>query len=284
MRANITGITFTIFMLILLTLSCNQKTKVAESKDNDIKFDTITTTKFHYLNNDSTLPSCNLSINVSYPSAYEDKDVLMKLKSIFTTTIFDDSYANMKLEEAIEKYSKTYIDNYIQDAKYYFDESSAEHGDFKDRYFSYYEKLSNEIKFNKGNILSVQFMCSNKKSNNNTFRQYSNKVIDLSTGNILHENNIFKEDYEKFLSLIFRNKLLETNNVKNISELEELGYFGIEEMMPNNNFLVNNEGITYVFNKGEYSVLKADEITLFIPYDEISEILKEESPLSVFYN
>ncbi len=185
MRANISGITFTILMFILLTVSCNQKTKITESKDNDIKFDTITTTKFHYLSNDSTLPSCNLNINVLYPSAYENKDVLKKLESVFTTTIFDDSYTNATLEEAIEKYSKTYIDNYIQDAKYYFDESSAGHDEFKDRYFSYYEKLSNEIKFNKGNILSVQFMRSNKKSNNNTFRQYSNKVIDLGTGDVL---------------------------------------------------------------------------------------------------
>ena len=258
-------------MFILFATSCNQKNKTTEGEDNKIKFDTISATKYHYLNNDSTLPSCNLSINISYPLEFENKEVLAKLKTAFNVTLFDENYADTNITEAIEKY-------------YYFNESRAGHDESADRYFSYYEKISNEIMFNKGNILSVQFMHSNKKSNNNTFRQYSNKVFDLSTGDLLDEKDIFKEDYDKFLTLVFRNKLLTANKVKNISELEELGYFGIEEMIPNNNFLLNNEGVTYVFNKGEYSVLKADEITLFIPYSEISEILKEKSPISIFYN
>jgi len=272
----------------MFLFACNNgnsnKNRITEDKDNDIVFDTVTASKFYHLNNDSTMPSCNLNINILFPKEYENTEVMDKLKRIFITTIFDESYLNMKPLEAIEKYSKIYIDNYIKDAKYYFDESSLEHDEYKDRYFSYYENISNEVKFNKGNILSVQFMQSNKKSNNDSYRQYLNKVIDLSNGNVLQEADIFTENYEKFLNIVFRNKLLEANKVKSINELEELGFFGIEEIMPNGNFSVNNEGITYIFNKGEYSVLKSNEIRIYLPYKEIKDILKENSPISLFYS
>jgi hypothetical protein len=108
-------------------------------------------------------------------------------------------------------------------------------------------------------------------------------VFCLKTSSLLTEDSIFNEGYEKMLNIIFKDKLLEANAVETIDQLENLGYFGIEEIMPNNNFLVDDKGITYTFNKGEYSALQLDEINIFIPYEEITDILKENAPISALY-
>jgi hypothetical protein len=104
----------------------------------------------------------------------------------------------------------------------------------------------------------------------------------LNTGSLLSEDSIFAEGYEKELNIIFKNKLLAANNAETVDMLEKLGYFGIEEIVPNGNFLVDDKGITYTFNRGEYSALLLDEIIIFLPYSEINFIFKDDSPLSIF--
>lgn len=269
------------FIFSLFLFSCKDK---REMTVNTIEFDTINVARYHHLENDSTKPSCNIKISFVYPVKYENEEILGKLKDIFIAGFFDEDYLGMKEEDAIEKYITEYIKSYEEDARYFQFEEKEDDFHSRGKYYSYYETLSNEIKFNKANILSLQVMQSNKKGDNDTYRQYSNFVINLSTGQTLTEEDIFTEDYEKILNLIFKEKLFASNNVKNVYDLEDLGYFNIEEIAPNNNFLIGENGITYIFNKGEYSVLKSDEIIIQIPYKELSRILKEKSPISDLYS
>lgn len=271
-----------VILIITATFfSCDNKRETAANK---IEFDTINIARFHHLENDSTKPSCNIKINFIYPVKYENDEILGKVNDIFIAGLFDEDYLGMEPKDAMEKYITEYIKDYEEDAKYFSFERKEEEADFRGKYYSYYESLSNEIKFNKANLLSMQVMQSNKKGDNNSFRRYLNLVVDLSTGKTLTEEDIFDEDYEKVLNLIFKEKLFTSNNVKNVHDLEDLGYFGIEEIAPNNNFLIGEDGVTYIFNKGEYSVLQTDEITIQIPYNELSRILKEKSPISNLYS
>lgn len=260
--------------------SCSEKKVMT---DNDIKFDTLYVAKFHHLNNDSTMPSCNLNVTLQYPIEYKDEKVLSEIQNFFIAAMFDESYAELSIDEVLEEYADDYVKNYTEDAKLYLNERLYSEIDPKDKYFSYYEDLSNTIVFNKGKIMSVQFVQSNKKGNKATFKHFSNYVLDMKTGKELNESDVFNEGYEKALNIIFKDKLLKANKVENIKDLEELGFTGIEEIIPNNNFLVDERGVTYIFNKEEYSVLQLDEIRIFIAYDEIPHVLKDESPITIFY-
>ena len=269
-----------ILFIVLLVCSCEPKQEISENK---IQFDTINVTESHHLKNDSTQPSCNLRISFIYPSDYVDNEVLESTTTKFISNFFGEPYSDLLPKEAAEKYAKSYIHNYEEDARIFFREKENDfsHDSQTDTYFSYYESLSNEIIFNKANLLSSRMRQENYKGGGSSFQQYTNHVYDLAANHILMENDIFNEGYEKSLNTIFQHKLLETNNVKQISDLENVGYFGLEEIMPNNNFLVDEKGIIYTFNKGEYSALQLDEINIFLPYEEIAFILKENSPISI---
>ena len=47
-----------------------------------------------------------------------------------------------------------------------------------------------------------------------------------------------------------------------------------EEIKPNGNFLLSEEGIVYIFNQYEIAPYAAGVIELTIPWDEVSDILK----------
>lgn len=266
------------FCIMAITLfSCN--TKSAPSvENNSIEFNTINSIENYHWNNDSTQPSCNLKLAFTYPSTYENKAILDSLQRIFVSCFFNEMYTLYTPEDAIINYTKAYIDNYKEDVKIFHLNNDAH--DDKEEYFSYYETISNEIKFNSNNILAFQVVQSNYKGGANSYEFLKNYSINLKTGKLITEDDIFKPGYEKLLSPIFRDYLIKSNNVQTISELENLGYLDIAEMTPNNNFFLDDKGITYIFNKGEYSITKFDPITIFVPFKEIDFALRGDSPIS----
>lgn len=259
------------------------KEQVSSTAENEIQLDTIHSVKNYHIDNDSTQPSSNLKITFIYPKFYTDGAVLDSIQHVFISCFLDEHYSHLAPEDAVKAYEDAYIENYKQDVSIYLkDRTSANNHDDNDNYFSYYETITNDILFNKGKILSFQVKQVNYKGGATSYEYLKNHTINLETGKLIMEDDIFNSGFEKFLSSIFKDQLIKSNKVQNITDLENLGYFGIDEILPNNNFFVDNKGITYIFNKGEYSAYQLDAIKVFIPYNELSMVLKENSPISQF--
>lgn len=277
---------YNLYLLILGVFALSMgscKKQVSGTTDNEIQFDTIHSAKNYHIDNDSTQPSSNLKVTFVFPKSYADAAILDSIQKIFITCFLDEHYAHLKPVDAIAAYENAYIENYKQDVKIYLKDRMV-NGDHDDNnnYFSYYETISNEILFNKGKILSFMVKQVNYKGGATSYEYLKNHTINLETGKLLMEDDIFNPGFEKFLSSVFKDRLMKSNKVQTINELENLGYFGIEEMMPNNNFTADNKGITYIFNKGEYSAYQLDAIKIFMPYNELALVLKENSPVSQF--
>jgi len=220
-----------------------------------------------------------------YPVSYQDKNILDTIQKIFLSYFFGQHYQEVPPTEAVEKYTTNYIENYKEDARIFFKEKVLDRSEdaSRDNYFSYFETISNNIKYNKADILCFQVIQTNYKGGQNSYKQVHNYTINLVNGKLLTEEDIFVSGYEKVFNTIFKDRLKAENKVTTIHDLEDLGYFGIEEMAPNGNFTIDDKGITYIFNKNEYSVLQLDEIVIFIPYNEIELILKDDSPIAIIF-
>ena len=66
----------------------------------------------------------------------------------------------------------------------------------------------------------------------------------------------------------------------NPKDLENIGFFSVEEIFPNGNFLVDEDGITYTFNEYEIAAYVVRETNVFLPYAEILYLLKKDSPIA----
>lgn len=265
---------FFVGVLVTVGLSACHKSE-QKNNTNSLAFDSLKLIKVYHLDNDSTKPSCNLKINFVFPVKGLSEKELAKVKANFISTVFDQAYADSLPGVAAQSYARDYVRTYKEDAKLFYDDVNE--SEEPQNYFSYYETLSNHILYNKHNLLSYQVEQLNYKGGTNSFTSFHNYVIDLKTGEFLSEDAIFNPGYERSLNPMFINKLLQMNNAKDISELEDLGYFGIDEIAPNSNFFVDDSGITYIFNKGE--ALSLGEIRIRFSYKELESLLKPNSPL-----
>lgn len=296
MEVTIRKLIFSLLLLvIMLMVSCGNSGSSKIKAENEISFDTISINKRQHLDNDSTRPFCDISVNFVYPvkSAKTNLDTLQRF---FVSNMFGPSFEDLKPLAAVEAYISNYIDNYSHDAYTYsesvsdmeelnalipgIDVDDSEH-EIDKLFYSYYESLSDSITFNQHGILSFQIKQSNSKGEPASYYvSYSNHVINLNTGDQITEYDIFNAGYDKALQGLIITSLLEQNGVKTIDELEDLGFFGINEIVPNKNFLLNDKGIIYTYNKGEYSAYQLTAPQVFIPYNVIRSLLRENTIVS----
>lgn len=278
MKIILTSICLFVLSFAVFT-SC--KTDKKMNTPNEIYYDSISVSRIYHLDNDSTKPSCSLKITYIFPVKFADENTLTTVqKELNFALMEDEKYEPMKPQDAINKYVEDYIEKYKTDAKEQFPDWQ-ESGDTED-YFSYYKTLNTKVIFDMDNILSYQISSMDYKGGANSSTAYRNIVIDLKTGNILSEQDIFLPEYKKLLNAILIKKIITQNKVQKPEDLLEFGYWGIEDLTSNENFLADNNGLTYIFNPGEYSAPSLGEIRVLLPYNEIKDLLKDNSPISIF--
>ena len=139
---------------------------------------------------------------------------------------------------------------------------------------------SNTIAFNQADIISYTVSFENYTGGAHGAHAYNNYVLNLRTGRPITEEEIFVEDYQDSLARILVDRIARQNNLTDIKELEDIGFFSVDEIYPNGNFLVDEEGITYSFNEYEIAAYVVGVTNVRLPYQDIRHLLKDESPIA----
>lgn len=283
----------------LFFITCNrQGGRSMFRANNNIEFDTVSLVARHHLEGDTANPYCNIEVDFVYPVS-SGKMNLEILQQFFIRNIFGAPYDTLAPPDAVQAYIRNYIENYTADAQTYSENadeirelnnfisginaSDSEHYT-EDFFYSYYEGISDSIVYNYHGILSFQVKQSNNKGGAASYDSYRNYVLNLNSGRQVTENDIFNAGYDMALQRLITESLLEQSNAGSIEELEDLGFFGVQEIMPNQNFLLNDEGIIYTYNKGEYSAYRLDAPQVFISYEMMHPLLRENSVASKLAN
>ncbi|MDR0575003.1 MAG: DUF3298 and DUF4163 domain-containing protein [Tannerella sp.] len=280
MNAKVKIIAPALLSAIMIT-GCKQKATINPEAENNIKFDSIVVNKKYYLLGDTTNPFCSLESTFIYPSDYKDKEVLNKLSRHFTNSFFGEDTASVTPREAMNKYAQKYIEDYKELENDFITETKITgEKPSQELWYAYYEMSSNEILFNKCNLLSYTVSVEYYTGGAHGGHGYNNHVLYLKNGEELEEDDLFADNYQDDLSQIIVAAIASDNHVTNPEELENMGYFNIKEIYPNNNFYIDEEGITYTFNEYEIAACFVGRIDVFLSYDKIRHLIREDSPVA----
>ena len=267
-----------LLLLSLLVTGCNIGGKT--STENPITYDSISVEKVYHLLDNPDNPNCNLEIKFVFPVKYENEEILSNLQTEFVSSYFGDTYEQLSPEEAVQEYTEDYLASY-KDLEEDFKSEIAKSDDSPvGAWFSYYEMSSNQIVYNSKGIISYTVSFENYTGGAHGAHSYNNHVLDLNTGKAIVEEDIFNEGYQDTLAQLLVNQIAKQNDVTDIKELENIGFFSVDEIFPNGNFLVDDTGITYSFNEYEIAAYVVGTTNVYLPYEEIRFLLKEESPIS----
>ena len=267
-----------LFAFSLLLTNCNKGTK--QAAENNIQFDSIQVDKVYHLLDSRENPNCNLQVNFIYPSQYTDKEILKKIQNQFVYDYFGEQYESLSPAEAVDQYTNDYLNSYKELEKEFETEIKKDPKAPVSAWFSYYEMLSGHIAYNQYDIVSYTVNFENYTGGAHGSHAYNNHVIDLTTGAVVTEEEIFVSSYQDELARILIDAIAAQQGVDKTKGLENVGFFSVDEIFPNNNFLVTGEGLTYTFNEYEIAAYVVGAINVFLPYDSIDYLLKKESPIA----
>lgn len=215
-----------------------------------------------------------VSIDLSYPVMmnYNDPNVQKKINDYIMNFYLDSSMERNRyadINDRIDSFIVSYINEIEADSQFYPDYKPV----YEDDEFT-------SIAFNSDYIISLEFIESLYTGGAHGNSYYSLASFDLATGDKIKLDDIFYGDYKKRLNEIGEMIFRQQNMADSTKSLFDQGYFGFENgFRLNDNFDLYKGGIKFQFNPYEAGayVLGAPEV--FIPYSQIRDLIRNDSPL-----
>ena len=224
------------------------------------------------------------SIRYAYPVAVNaSAEVLVKLQRAVCQTVLGDAFLDMRPQQAIEAYAAMKHNEYIQNNLPLLQEWAIDHED----------EPFGETLFNEELIISAAPIGDCLPLNNipslwsyamdvyeYTGGAHGNRYLliqnyDLQTGDAVSEQDLFINDYyEQPKTLLLEALIAQTDEAETRKDLRRLGY-SVADVVPNENFYVTDEGITYVYNPYEIAPYAMGCIQISLSWDSIRHLLRK---------
>lgn len=243
----------------------------------DIVYDSIVARQYIplFLVSDTTLPYSYVDISFTYPKKMKlrNRRSLTRLQQIFTGTFFGEvSYDTLAPRQAMIRYLETYTNEYREIGDMY-KEEKAKLGERAPSWYWYWLQHSNTILFQDNALLSYAVEQNDYTGGAHGSYHITYTNIDLKKLVTLTEEDLFLPGYYKPLTEKILHQLTRKYQVEEPDSLLTHGFFTIDDIVPNNNFWLNDEGIHYSYNQYEIAPYAMGVIDVMIPYSELTDLL-----------
>lgn len=252
--------------LVLLIARCTS------SKDDSsrLQWDTISVSPQIALLEGANSPKLSVDVSYIYPT---NDDSLYRL---FNRLMFSDSLYKHTATEAVNRFVSLLGKEYREtNADFVGESTSSLLGDFS---YSQY----NDIDYEDSDILACEKQTLSYEGGVRPENQIQHFNIDLKNRRLISESDLFVEGYKDPLSKILIAQLMNEFSAKEAKDLISEGFVNPEEILPNNNFYIDNEGITYCFNEYEIMGHSNGPVYISVPYTSLLSILKDNAIVRKF--
>jgi hypothetical protein len=136
--------------------------------------------------------------------------------------------------------------------------------------------------YNKHGVVTferVDVVKKNDKVTSITHRYYS---FDVESQSFIDVNRLFRDDAIADVCQLLRQQLLSQNNVTGNEQLNDLGYFNVENITVTPNFYFDDNGVTWSYLPNELAVEAVGEPKITISYGDLKDALCDGSIIERF--
>ncbi|MDY6148028.1 MAG: RsiV family protein [Porphyromonas sp.] len=262
------GVVVSLSLLVVSSSSCVGKKDRQEGK---LRLDTLYEERSVSLFVDRTDPALNVSIEYIFPT--NNDSLLSRINELLL-----GEYTN-QTGFAIERY----IAFLAQDYSVWDEEVDSLHSSEMVR--SHNVRLNNDIIYEDEDIFSMEACRRVTDAWSKDVQQQSFYCINLKNNyKKIVESDLFVDGYQERLSQIILNNMLSDFGVQRAEQLSSTAFLNPDDIAPNDNFSIDNEGITYCFNEYGTSAEAHGPVYVFIPYEQIVGLIKPGAVVTKFFS
>ena len=261
---------------ILLAASCG---KAGKGKTGDGK--PAVTLKTQQLNDKSTFKLSNgdrctivADATIDYPVSTLNNTAVDSLQRLFAAYVLE-SGDTLSLQDAMRQVVANSMHQYDFMDEPRSEDEVAEEDDLNTLTYATSTRITPI--YNKNGVVTferVDVVKKNDKVTSVTHRYYS---FDVETQTLIDVNRLFRDDAVADVCQLLKQQLLKQNNVTGNEQLNDLGYFNVENITVSRNFYFDDKGITWSYLPNELAVEAVGEPKITIPYGELGDFLCDNS-------
>ncbi|MCC8145840.1 MAG: DUF3298 domain-containing protein [Bacteroidales bacterium] len=251
---------------------------------NRVKYETSYLSKEYYAYNPDRFPGFIAQIHFTYPGAYYDKTVLEKLQRIFIINAFGEEYASYEANEVVETFYGKMLADYeayvtSDETKEFIAKELAETNEEDDSSQAYFMSLgkeftlTNTFHLNQNDLISYEVSIYTYDGGAHGMDADLGFVVRLSTAQNLSYEDIFTSDSKSGITSLLIRNLLESKGYQSTDQLKKDNY-ETDLIVPNNNFYMDNEGITFIYTPYEIGPYSLGITKIKILYSELTDYLR----------
>ena len=133
--------------------------------------------------------------------------------------------------------------------------------------------------YNKNGVVTferVDVVKKNDKVTSVTHRYYS---FDVENQTYIDVNRLFRDDAVADVCQLLRQQLLAQNNATGNEQLNDMGYFNVENITVTRNFFFDDKGVTWSYLPNELAVEAVGEPRITVPSADLSDSKCDDSIL-----
>ena len=235
------------------------------------------------LQDDPSSPACKMTIDYSYlPESSEADSIAQRINRAIQGKTLGKQYARMNPEAAVDSFKNAYIANHRKEVNYFY-QQDIENGTPKDElpmWYNYEYGLTTRFSDGKEGILNFVAETFEYKggAHPNSWNQWMN--FEKSTGKLLTLKDVFMAGSEKPMSEMLLEELitemaarLEDSSITSLEGLQNAGILNATDMYVPDNFLLEKDAVSFLYNKYDIAPYAVGVITLSLPYPSVEKYM-----------
>lgn len=264
---------------ILLILCAFTSTLFFSCKPKTVKTEEISFANRYYLSSDTSKGSLNVDFKVEIPVAYTNKAVLDSIRTTIFINLFGHDFDSRSNDSVLHMFARELETDYRANNEPLLNQLDNESlYSFNNEHILEGFSLLNDQHIYSYGIDRYVFMGGAHGLNNRTYLNFN-----LATGKLITESDLFVDNYKPVLIELIKKRIVEEivnqKNTELIKNLEDTDYW-TDSIVPNGNFYITDENITYVFNPYEIAPYYMGQTEVVIPFDRIKDLLRPENPIA----
>ena len=230
-------------------------------------------------------PACHFSLKMAVPYVEENSELSHSIERFLASIPRQGAFASDgdgSLQSMADNYLHTYVLQYLEEGKEAID-SYGEDLQAAATWMSYEETVTGEVASVQEQFLSYQMKIFSFMGGAHGNLITLNRVFDMANQQTLSLANLFSEESLVVVAEKIRLDLAHQNDCETLDDLVAKSiFFSVNDIEPNDNFLLNNEGIVWTYDPYEIAPYVYGTIEVMLPWKEIVNLLDPDSPLDAF--
>lgn len=234
--------------------------------------DTLRNNTTEHLFGDTSKPACNIDIDCVTFSLKHETPIIDSVNKMILHNVYGESYDTLSPMDAMLRYASDYTANYRKEVEPMYRSG----GGGLSAWYSYFSNIKGRVERSDENMLvySVYNETYTGGAHSNYATSYMNIALDS-----LHQidiDEIFNSGYSDSLSSIIKKQLMKDVDATDEEELLDMGYGMTGDIVPTDNFIITDSGITFHYNIYEIAPFVIGQIKVAVPYKDLKPLLNSD--------